>query len=131
MRRAAKVDRNQSEIVKALRKAGASVQPLHAVGQGCPDILVGFRGQCFAIEIKDGKLAPSDRKLTTPQKEWHDAWRGQVAVVLSAEDALRVIGVQNEASRKGDTPSGSDHNPEMEKTGMALNQHITGKVGEQ
>lgn len=131
MRRASKIDRNQPEIVAALRAVGASVQPLHAVGQGCPDILCGFRGTTYAIEIKDGGLVPSARKLTPAQKEWHDAWRGQVAVVLSAEDALHVIGAQNEASRKGGTPSGSDQNPEMEKTGMALNQHITGKAGEQ
>ncbi|MDQ7262239.1 hypothetical protein NM680_10580 [Paracoccus sp. PS-1] len=122
MRRAAKADRNQSEIVAALRAVGASVQPLHAVGQGCPDLLVGFRGQCFAIEVKDGLLPPSDRKLTPAQIKWHRDWRGHVAVVLTAEDALRVIGVEsyrdlhgrivgNEASRKGCNPSGSDHNP--------------------
>jgi len=122
MRRAAKVDRNQAEIVAALRAVGASVQPLHAVGQGCPDLLVGFRGQCFAVEVKDGALAPSDRKLTPAQTNWHLDWRGQVAVVLTAEDALRVIGVESyrdlhqrivgkEASRQGCNPSGSDHNP--------------------
>ena len=41
MRRAARTDANQAEIVAALRGVGASVQPLHAVGQGCPDLLVG------------------------------------------------------------------------------------------
>ena len=34
MRRAAKVDANQREVVAALRGAGASVQLLHAVGEG-------------------------------------------------------------------------------------------------
>lgn len=93
MRRAAKVDRNQAEIVGALRAVGASVQPLHSVGQGCPDLLVGFRGQCFAIEVKDGLLPPSARKLTAAQVEWHGAWRGHVAVVTSAEEATAAIGV--------------------------------------
>lgn len=93
MRRAAKVDRNQAEIVGALRAVGASVQPLHAVGQGCPDLLVGFRGRCFAIEVKDGLLPPSARKLTPAQVEWHGAWRGHVAVVTSAEEATAAIGV--------------------------------------
>lgn len=119
MRRAAKVDRNQAEIVAALRAVGASVQPLHAVGQGCPDLAVGFRGTIYFLEVKDGALAPSDRKLTPAQVKWHRDWRGHVAVVLSVEDAMRVIGVESyrdlhgrivgkEASRQGGTPSGSD-----------------------
>ncbi|MFN7002205.1 MAG: hypothetical protein ACK4NW_02100 [Roseinatronobacter sp.] len=93
MRRAAKVDRNQSEIVGALRAVGASVQPLHAVGQGCPDLAVGFRGQCFFLEVKDGSLPPSARKLTSAQEEWHAAWRGHVAVVTSEQEATAAIGV--------------------------------------
>lgn len=44
MRRRAHTDRNQPAIVAALRGIGATVQPLHAVGQGCPDLLVGYRG---------------------------------------------------------------------------------------
>ena len=44
MRRAAKIDENQPEIVDALRAMGCSVTILSAVGNGCPDILVGFRG---------------------------------------------------------------------------------------
>ena len=40
MRRAARIDRNQSEIVEALRKLGASVQPLHGAHDGIPDLLV-------------------------------------------------------------------------------------------
>ena len=38
---APRVDRNHSEIVDALRQAGASVQSLVKVGDGCPDLLVG------------------------------------------------------------------------------------------
>lgn len=91
--RAAKVDANQREIVAALRDVGASVMPLHTVGQGCPDLAVGFRGQNWFIEIKDGAKSPSDRKLTPAQVEWHGAWRGQVDVALTAEDALSIIGL--------------------------------------
>lgn len=94
MRRAAKVDRNQSEIVHALRTAGATVQPLHTVGAGCPDLLVGFRGANFLIEVKDWKAAPSDRKLNPTQVSWHDGWKGSVAKVETAEAALAVIGAR-------------------------------------
>ena len=91
MRRAAKVDRNQREIVAALRGVGATVQPLHAVGQGCPDLLVGFRGRNILIEVKDWQAANSDRVLTDRQNDWHGGWKGQVAIVETSEAALAVV----------------------------------------
>lgn len=92
MRRAAKTDRNQAEIVDALRKAGATVQPLHAVGQGCPDLLVGYRGLNHLIEVKDRKASKSDRELNPRQVEWHAGWKGSVAKVETVDAALAVIG---------------------------------------
>lgn len=94
-RRAAKVDRNQSEIVGALRAVGASVKPMHAVGQGFPDLAVGFRGINYHLEVKDGSLPPSARGLTPDQIKHHAEWRGQVAVVTSAKEALKAIGVED------------------------------------
>ena len=91
MRRAAKVDRNQSEIVDALRKIGATVQPLHSVGQGCPDLLVGYRRTNYLIEIKDGLAPPSARKLTPDQIEWHGGWKGMVFVALDADAAIAMV----------------------------------------
>lgn len=94
MRRAAKVDDNQPEIVQALRKLGCSVQLLHAVGAGCPDLLVGWQGNSFLIEVKDGNKPPSARKKTDAQVIWHDAWRGSpVAVVCNIREALEAIGI--------------------------------------
>jgi hypothetical protein len=92
MRRAAKRDDNHKEIVEMLRDAGAEVQDLGSVGKGCPDILVGFRGQNFALEIKDGRKPPSERGLTDDQKKWHAKWKGQVAVVKNGIEALQAIG---------------------------------------
>lgn len=91
MRRAARVDANQVEIVSALRKAGATVQHLHSIGLGCPDILVGFRGRNFVLEIKDGSLSPSKRALTAQERAWHAWWRGSVSTIHSVEDALNAI----------------------------------------
>jgi len=72
-----KVDNNQTQVVKALRDLGATVQHLHAVGKGCPDIIVGFKGKNLLLEIKDG-----DKKVLTPdQVNWHKLWKGQVNVV--------------------------------------------------
>lgn len=89
-------DANQPDIVKALHKVGASVQVLSEVGKGCPDLMVGFRGQTFALEVKDGAKCPSDRKLTPHQVAWHREWKGHVVVVTSVADALRAIGLQVE-----------------------------------
>ncbi len=89
--RAAKIDANQTAIVKALRKAGASVQSLASVGNGVPDLLVYFRGY-YLLECKDGSLPPSKRDLTDDQKRWHAAWQGPVHVVLSEADALKTVG---------------------------------------
>jgi len=94
MRRAAAVDANQSEIVKALRGIGATVSLTHRLGEGFPDICVGYHGRNILMEIKDGSKPPSARKLTKPEQAWHDAWRGQVVIVESVDDALVAIGVK-------------------------------------
>ena len=94
MRRAAKVDANQTQVVEALRAAGATVQSLAAVGQGVPDLLVGFRGQTVLLEVKNGRAPPSERRLTEDQLKWHGEWRGgPLAVVDGPDAALRVLGV--------------------------------------
>lgn len=92
MRRRAKVDANQPDIVKALRDVGASVEPLHMVGKNFPDLVVGFRGRNYLIEVKDGEKKPSERRLSEGQKEFHESWKGQIAKVETIDDALHVIG---------------------------------------
>ena len=82
-------DANQKTIVADLRKAGATVHSLHEVGYGCPDLLVGFRGRNFIIEVKMDLVTA---KLTPLQVEFHESWRGQVDVARTSEEALRIIG---------------------------------------
>lgn len=94
MRRRSKVDVNQQEIVKALRRVGASVDYLHTLGKGVPDLLVGFRAKNYLMEIKDGMKSESRRKLTDDEQAWHLTWAGQIAIVYSVEDALRIIGIK-------------------------------------
>lgn len=91
MRRAARVDANQGEIVKVLRRIGATVQHLSKVGEGCPDLLVGYHKRNFLLEIKDGAKPPSDRKLTPEQDFWHAMWAGQVHVVKNVDEALLLV----------------------------------------
>tara|TARA_R110000868_G_scaffold207722_1_gene456714 strand:- start:3982 stop:4266 length:285 start_codon:yes stop_codon:yes gene_type:complete len=89
--RAARIDANQTAIIAALRQLGASVQPLHTVGGGVPDLLVGYRSRNYLIEIKDGAKPPSARKLTPEQVVWHEAWRGAVCVVTSPDEAIEFV----------------------------------------
>ena len=63
MRTAARTDGNQTPIVEALRAIGAKVVITSQL-KNAFDILVGFRGQLFIMELKDGKLPPSRKKLT-------------------------------------------------------------------
>ena len=89
--RAAKIDANQNEIVKALRQIGCGVQSLASVGKGVPDLLVGFRGVNFLIEVKDGSKPKSAQKLTPDQIEWHRNWQGKTFIVNSVDHAIAVI----------------------------------------
>ena len=86
---AAKADRNQPEIVAALKAAGCDVM---FVGKPV-DLLVGVRGKNLLLEVKvpKGKGEPGG-KMTPEQEEFFANWRGQKAVVRTAEEALQVVG---------------------------------------
>ncbi len=86
MRRKARTDDNQQQIVDALRKAGATVASLHQAGGGIPDLLVGFRGKNSLIEIKGKK-----GKLTKAQIEFFAKWRGKAYVCRTIDEALTAI----------------------------------------
>lgn len=88
-----KADANQAEIVSALRKAGCSVQPIHMVGRGCPDLLVGRAQKNYVLEVKRG-TRPCDRKLTEDENIWFLEWRGQADVVSTVREALKAVGIE-------------------------------------
>ncbi len=81
-----KVDANQRIIVKALRDMGATVQHLHTIGKGCPDLLVGWRNVNYVLEVKSGK-----EPLTDDEDCWHTAWRGCVDVVRTPQEAIELL----------------------------------------
>jgi hypothetical protein len=89
--RANRIDNNQTEIIQALEQVGATVQRLNAVKNGCPDILVGYKGVNYIIEIKSpGGLC------TTQEAIWITTWKGRAFVVKSIEEAYKVIGFEVE-----------------------------------
>jgi hypothetical protein len=82
-------DANEDLIVESLEAVRATVERLHPAGRGgLPDLLVGFRGQTYLIEVKT-----LDGELDDGQLDWHLAWRGApVIVARTPEQALRAIG---------------------------------------
>ncbi len=86
MRYAKRVDANQEQIVSALRAAGAYVWII-----GIPvDLLVGYRGHTFLVEIKSTVKG----RLTPLQADFFENWGGSTLCrVDSPEAALRMIGV--------------------------------------
>lgn len=88
-------DANEPEIVAALKAIGASVERLDTP----VDLLVGFRGQTYMIEVKlprGPKGGANGSRLTLDQEQLFDHWRGgPLAVARSAEEALRIVGATN------------------------------------
>ena len=91
MRRAARIDANQPEIVKGLREAGVEVQSLAGMGDGVPDLLVSWGGANILLEVKDPDQPPSKRKLTDDQVTWHAKWKGPCFVVTTTQEALQRV----------------------------------------
>jgi hypothetical protein len=81
-----KVDDNHKQISKEFEALGCTVQSLHIVGKGCPDILVGYKGKNYLFEVKDGTKPNSQKKLTTDEVEFFQSWKGQVAMIESIEE---------------------------------------------
>jgi hypothetical protein len=85
MRYASRIDANQTQIVSALRAAGAYVWII-----GLPvDLLVGYKGHTFLVEVKDG----SKKRLTKLQEAFFENWAGSTLCRIDGpEAALRMIG---------------------------------------
>lgn len=86
-----RVDANQKVLTEALRARGCSVQPIHELGNGAPDLLVGYMGRNYLFELKDPDKPFSRRQLTDDERDWHNRWRGQVNVVHSIEEIWVIL----------------------------------------
>ena len=87
--RYARDDENQSKIVQALRDVGASVADTSCFGEGFTDLVVGYRGVNYLIEVKTLR-----GQLNAKQHIFHDLWRGQKAIARTTDEALAIIGVE-------------------------------------
>ena len=91
MRRYGKTDANHSVIVAAFRKLGCSVLSLAPLGNGAPDLAVGYGGLTCLVEVKDGAKPPSAQALTPDQKQFMDTWTGGVRLVNSLEAVVETV----------------------------------------
>jgi len=83
---AKKKDTNQSELETALRDKGFSVQSLHELGKGVPDLLLGLQGLNFLVEVKH-----DNAQLTEAEIEWHKEWKGQVRTAQTLLEVLLAL----------------------------------------
>ena len=114
MRFARQRDANEPEIVAALVAAGATVSKQNE--KGAPDLLVGYDGETFLLEVKrataSGKpkrtqpgrrlkteATTDERGLLDSQQKWWASWRGRPPVVVTTpEEALVAIGAAKKES---------------------------------
>ena len=95
MRRAARRDDNEQDIIKAMRAEGAYVKQIN--DEGLFDLLVSYKGpsgkhHCLLLEIKDGSKPPSARRLTPAEQKFHDEWPGDnLYIVNSVEEAIALL----------------------------------------
>lgn len=88
-RRAAKVDANQPEIVKAFRKLGWYVLIISQL-KNCCDVIVSKNGRTIAVEIKDGSKPPSQQKLSDGEAKFKNEWQGEYMLVTSIEQVKSI-----------------------------------------
>jgi len=85
---AKRVDENQKQLIHTFIALGASVLNLSRVGQGCPDLLIGYKNKSVLVEIKKD----SKSTFTEPQIKFMQEWRGgAVSRIDSVDAAIRLI----------------------------------------
>lgn len=84
MRRAAKIDANQHELVEALKRIGARC---YFIGKPL-DLLVGFRGRNILLEVKN---AEGKDRLTREQEEFISTWNGELHVCRTVDEAIDAV----------------------------------------
>ena len=91
MKRGSKPDLNHAEVRDGLRSiiGNQCVVDIKDFGGGIGDLLVGFRGVNYLLETKRNKKAT----LTPAEKKFHETWEGQIDIVYSLDDAMKVIGL--------------------------------------
>jgi hypothetical protein len=87
MRKFGRTDTTQKAIVEAFRKFGASVTSTADIGNGFPDLVVGWRKRTILVECKTGNGG-----LTPDQVAFLATWGGgPIAIARSVEDVEIIL----------------------------------------
>ena len=81
------LDKNHMEIKSFFQVNGCSVFDAARVGGGFPDLVVGYKGVTYLVEVKD----PDKGKLENTQVDFIMGWNGHVKVVTSIEEAKEML----------------------------------------
>ena len=82
LRYAKQRDANEKEIIAALESIGCTV---FRMDTPC-DLLCGYRSRNFLIEVK----SPGGR-LTKAQQDFIPAWKGQIRVLETIDEAIELV----------------------------------------
>ena len=94
MRRAAKVDNNQKQIMDALRWVpGITVQPGH------DDLLVGYKGKTYWFELKSERAVSKrtgivrEKSKKESQIKLESTWKGHYKIISTLDEILKELEV--------------------------------------
>ena len=89
------VDKNQNEIIKAFEQCGCSVLNCARIGSGFPDLVVGFQGNNYLVEVKNPANSYGKKGLNSNQIEWANNWPSPVLVARTLDDVVRFVTMWN------------------------------------
>jgi hypothetical protein len=90
---ARRTDRNQSEVIEALRATGWFVCDTSRIGHGFFDVIAAKHGRIVFIEIKDGAKVKSKQQLTPAEVAMHEDFLtagADVVILRSVEEAIQL-----------------------------------------
>ena len=86
-------DKDHYKIIKQLNELSGvkakDISDLNEIG----DILVGYKGKNYLIELKTDETKSKTRRytLTDDEEKFHNTWTGQIDVAFTLEDILTII----------------------------------------
>ena len=87
-----KTDSNHKELMDMIRKIpNTSVFSTHTLGKGFPDIVIGYKGMNYLVEIKDGNKPKSAQKLTVDEIKFHEHWKGQIITCNNFDCIIQML----------------------------------------
>jgi hypothetical protein len=99
VRKYAKKDDNHNRIAEVFEINGATVLDMSPLGDGAPDMAIGFLGHNILIEAKNGSLPKSKQQLTDDEEKFHAAWRGTIVIIHNELEAQQLMSTMRRQAR--------------------------------